>query len=92
MTWWDRRFKEEAKKRGLRIVLYQRYVDDINTIARIDLTNERDDRGFDDKEKQKERETQGMKLIQEIGNGMDESIKIEVNIPSLEGLPKDESP
>ena len=47
----------------------------------MDLTNERDDRGFDDKEKQKERETQGMKLIQEIGNGIDESIKIEVDIP-----------
>ena len=36
----------------------------------------------DNKEKQKERETQGMKLIQEIGNGIDESIKIEVDIPS----------
>ena len=42
MTWWDRRFKEEAEKRGLRIVLYKRCG---NLIAGMDLKNERDDRG-----------------------------------------------
>ena len=37
----------------MRIILYKRYVDDINIIARIDLTNERDDRGLEVKDKKR---------------------------------------
>ena len=85
MTWWDRRLKEEAEKEGIEIIMYKRYVDDISVVARI-KEKERETGEEEDEENQERGETkdemQGMKMLQRIGNRIDESIQLEVDSPS----------
>ena len=76
MTWWDRRMKQEAQKEGLEIFLYKRYVDDINIVARVRNSEERDERT------DMGNEVQGMAMFQRIGNSIDASIKLETDSPS----------
>ena len=70
MTWWDRKVKAEAKKEGMEILLYRRYVDDINIIARVSR-GEREEYG----------EKEGMELFKQIGNGIHKSIQLEIDYP-----------
>ena len=80
MTWWDRKVKEKAEKEGLEILLYKRYVDDINVIARM---NKNDiNTSADSGKNENEREKEGMELFKKIGNDIDESIKLEIDHPS----------
>ena len=72
MTWWDRKVKEKAMKEGMEIILYRRYVDDINVIARINK----------DYENENEREQEGMEMFKRIGDSIDNSIKLEIDYPS----------
>ena len=44
MTWWDKQVKEEAAKGGLDILLYRRYVDDINIVARVNVENSNEEK------------------------------------------------
>ena len=70
MTWWDRKVKEKAIKEGMEIILYRRYVDDINVIARINKEYENEN----------EREQEGMEMFKRIGDSIDNSIKLEIAI------------
>ena len=74
MTWWDRKVKEKAGQEGMEIVLYRRYVDDINIIAKMNTNTEQP-------RTKGEIEKQGMELFQKIGNGIHKSIKLEIDHP-----------
>ena len=80
MTWWDRKVKEKAEREGLEILLYKRYVDDINVIASVKKNEE--NTSTDRRKSDHDREKEGMELFQRIGNSIDESIKLEIDHPS----------
>ena len=83
MTWWDKKVKEEAARQGLEILLYRRYVDDINIVAKMTKENSGNEEEEEEgEETEKQREEKGMKLFQDIGNKISESIKLETDHPS----------
>ena len=82
MTWWDKKVKEEAASKGLEILLYRRYVDDINIVAKMTQRNSGNEVEKEEENTDKQRETQGMKMFQEIGNGISKSIKLEIDHPA----------
>ena len=67
MTWWDREMKKKLREENVKIVMYKRYVDDINLIVET-------------KEETKEKEI--WNHIKEIGNQIHESIQLEADYPS----------
>jgi len=81
MTWWDKKVKEQAAREGLEILLYRRYVDDVNIIAKMTKESSGMEQN-DEEDKEGNRESEGMKLFQKIGNGVSKSIKLEIDHPS----------
>ena len=77
MTWWDKKVKQEAAKEGLEIILYRRYVDDINIVAKMNQEISGKEDETEEKKTDEQRENHGMKMFQEIGNKISESIKLQ---------------
>ena len=89
MVWWDERLKQIAEDIGLEIILYERYVDDINVIMKRTekgqryegeelIQNEetkRDDEGIMEDERT-------MKVFKTIGESIHTSIKLEIDYTS----------
>ena len=67
MTWWDRLMRLRMENNGIKIVIYKRYVDDINLI--IEMGEE-------------ESEGNVWKRIREIGNTIHKSIQLEADYTS----------
>ena len=85
MTWWDRKVKEKAELEGMEIILYRRYVDDINVIARMkkkDKNESVSNGSLFEEESEKDREKEGMEFFKKIGDSIDKSIKLEIDYPS----------
>ena len=71
MIWWDRKLNQMLQQNGIEVQLYSRYVDDIDIVAKAVKSNSGEP---------KDRAT--MRKIQDIANGLHESIKITINFPS----------
>ena len=82
MTWWDKQVKEEAAKGGLDILLYRRYVDDINIVARVNVENNNEEKESENKITEEQKEKRGMEMFQTIGNSISKAIKLEIDHPS----------
>ena len=89
MSWWDRQTKKACEEKGVRIKLYGRYVDDINTVikkvakgTRIEnnqLTNTEEKRREDET---KEDDEITMNVFKGISETIHDSIKLKVDYPS----------
>ena len=73
MNWYDRQMKRKMEERGVEILLYQRYVDDINMIYRVPRRDSEDATGLDEK---------WMKEIRNMGNQIHPCIQLEIDYPS----------
>ena len=82
MTWWDKQVKEEAAREGLDILLYRRYVDDINIVARVNVENSNEEKESENKITEEQKEKRGMEMFQTIGNNISKAIKLEIDHPS----------
>merc|ERR1711911_4259 len=69
----------------MEIIIYRRYVDDINVIARMrkkDKNESVGDENLNDQESEEDREKEGMEFFKKIGDSIDKSIKLEIDYPS----------
>ena len=72
MMWWDTELMKRANAQGMNILMYKRYVDDINIIMETPQpTNET----MNDDE-------QAIEIIKQIGNNIHPSIQLETDCPS----------
>ena len=79
MAWWDREMLKRLREEGkLEVLMYKRYVDDINTAVR----NKQDTRESNEERGEKE-DTTNMKLFKETGNKINPCIQLEVDSPSM---------
>ena len=67
MSWWDKEMKKKMSEKNIEVVLYKRYVDDINMV--IEMNEE-------------EKEDEVWRMIRETGNQIHESIQLEADHPS----------
>ena len=75
MSWWDKELKKRLKEDGMDIILYKRYVDDINIIVSVKI-NPADDPNEESMDKRV------IERIKEIGNQIHPSIQLEADYPS----------
>ena len=71
MIWWDRKLNQMLQQSGIEVQLYSRYVEDIDIVATAVKSNPGEP---------KDRAT--MRKIQDIANGLHESIKVTIDFPS----------
>ena len=71
MSWWDKCLRRKLREDGISIVVYKRYVDDINTVVSMKT---RTDTEVSDKDV--------IERIKAIGNGIHPSIQLEADYPS----------
>ena len=67
LTWWDRCMRERIEKDGMKLIMYKRYVDDINLVVEV---------------KEEEEEKEVWQSIRDEGNKIHESIQLEEDYPS----------
>ena len=67
MSWWDKEMRKKMNEKNIEVVLYKRYVDDINMV--IEMNEE-------------EKEDEVWRMIRETGNQIHESIQLEADHPS----------
>ena len=67
MSWWDKEMRKKMNENNIEVVLYKRYVDDINMV--IEMNEE-------------EKEDEVWRMIRETGNQIHESIQLEADHPS----------
>ena len=67
MSWWDRKMRARMEEEGVKVILYKRYVDDINLV--VEVCNETE-------------EKDAWKRIKEIGNRIHSSIQLEEDCPA----------
>ena len=74
MCWWDRELVRKMEEAGLGVVLYKRYVDDINLVMRNrDARPEESNVPYDE---------YNMKMIQQMADQIHQSIETTVDYPS----------
>ena len=78
MSWWDKQFRIRLAESNIIIILYKRYVDDINFIINK-LKQIRENR-IEQEEEEEDKEI--MEKIRQIGNSIHKSIEIEVDTPA----------
>ena len=74
MCWWDMKVIERLNERGMEVIMYKRYVDDINMVLRKRWGN--DDHGSEHLDKK------NMDFVQEIANEVLPSIQVTTDYPS----------
>ena len=72
MAWWDRELIRKLEDKGMRVLLYRRYVDDIVMIVRNAAAEESD----------KPRDESNMCVVQETANTIHPSIQVTFDCPS----------
>ena len=89
MVWWDGCLKRKIEEIGLRMVLYERYVDDINLVMKRIEKGRRYENGILIHNEEAEIEDEGtrddertMKTLKTIGDSIHVSIKLETDYPS----------
>ena len=65
----------KLEEKGVEVLLYQRYVDDINMIYRVPMED-------GDNSTEEELDAKWMKVVRDIGNQIHHSIKLEIDYPS----------
>ena len=70
MVWWDRQLKQKLTERNIMPVMYSRYVDDVDLVAK----------GMDPESMENEKQT--METIQVIANSVHPSIRVTIDYPS----------
>ena len=85
MSWWDKEFLKELRRIGIEILMYKRYVDDVNIImvapnAGLDYI---DGRVVVNEERRSISEDEnGMTLLKKVGDSIHKSIQLEADYPS----------
>ena len=74
MNWWDKKMKIKMIEENITVLIYKRYVDDINIAATYKGYNQR---------QPAEEEKKMMNKIKQIGNSIHPSIHLEMNCPPL---------
>ena len=89
MVWWDGEFKRKMENVGLRLWLYKRYVDDIDSIMsvpkaglRFDGNNLVENELVAEIDQRREPDERAMRLFQSIANSIHSSIQMEIDYPS----------
>ena len=89
MLWWDKKFKDKLKQLGVEVLLYKRYVDDIN-MCTVEI--EEDVRYENGQVIRSERngtidpgDARTFELIRRIGDDVHESVELEVDYASKHG-------
>ena len=87
MCWWDRQIIEKLNKVGIKVLLYKRYVDDINMVIEFLKDNYKYEAGKLVKEErtgieEEEKDQKMFKIIKEIGNEIHRSIQLTTDTPS----------
>ena len=89
MKWWDKELWQKMEKVGLKNMLYERYVDDINSCMKATEVGARyigDELVVTEETKQEdeaiEPDLRTFKVIQSIGNSIHPSIQVEIDVPS----------
>ena len=89
MVWWDGCLRNKAEEVGLEIVLYERYVDDIDIIMKRTEKGQRYENRTLIQSEQTRKEDEGirddertMKIFKIIGESIHTSIKLEIDYPS----------
>ena len=72
MCWWDKELKKRLNEQGMEVIMYKRYVDDINMILR---NNQRENNVLNQDEN-------NMKTVQNIANQIHPSIETTIDYPS----------
>ena len=75
MVWWDRELIKRLEARGMKVLLYLRYVDDINIVVKNML-------GLTRSERLRPRDEANMRIVQEVANGIHPSIQVTIDCPS----------
>ena len=91
MSWWDRQLLTKLDKLGIKVLLYKRYVDDINIILvapdrRAEYLVEGEEGKLVTNEENKKtcsKEESGITLLKQIGDSIHESIKLEADYPDM---------
>ncbi len=86
MLWWDGKFKEKLQELGIEVLMYKRYVDDINmcTIV-VDLRITYGNRHIvigDGCSIAEPSDTRTFQIIKSIGDEIHESVQLEFDTPS----------
>ena len=88
MCWWDRKIIEKMNQLGIKVLLYKRYVDDINMIIEY-LEGSLEYEGGRIVEKERTEESGGekkdqmmFKIVKDIGNEIHQSIQLTTDTPS----------
>jgi hypothetical protein len=89
MVWWDREFEHKMKEIGLRLWMYKRYVDDVNSIMsipkmglRFDGSNLVEDEVAAEEDRLMEPDERAMRLFKSIADSIHTSIEMEIDCPS----------
>ena len=91
MSWWDKQLINRLEEVGIEVMLYKRYVDDINIVlVAPDPKSEyvvNDETGrrelvINENSEARGKEENGVNLLKEIGNLIHTSIQLEVDHPS----------
>jgi hypothetical protein len=89
MVWWDREFEHKMKEIGLRLWMYKRYVDDVNSIMsvpkmglRFDGSNLVEDEVAAEEDRLIELDERAMRLFKSVADIIHTSIEMEIDCPS----------
>ena len=89
MVWWDREFEHKMKETGLKLWMYKRYVDDVNSIMsvpkiglRFDDSNLVEDEVAAEEDRLIEPDERAMRLFKSVTDSIHTSIEMEIDCPS----------
>ena len=89
MTWWDKELLRKLEEIGVEVLMYKRYIDDINVIFVAPDSNQEfiiNEEGQGElvrnEARTKGKEENGMEILQKVGNTIHSSIKVKTDYPS----------
>ena len=90
MTWWDKELLRKLEELNIEVLLYKRYVDDVNIIfvapdAKTEYITNDEGRGqlVFNEGREVGKEENGMIILKKVGNTIHNSIQVKTDYPSL---------
>ena len=78
MMWYDSQLRSKLEERGIKVLMYQRYVDDINMVMERPKENVLPKR----EEMDTKDDTRTMQIVKEIGDSIHSSMRLDTDTPS----------
>ena len=89
MTWWDKELLRKLEEIGIEVLMYKRYIDDINVVftapdSNLEHTINNEGQGVlvVSENRAMNKEENGMQILQSVGNSIHSSIKVKTDYPA----------